>query len=261
MSEGVELKVMSYAKIVNPAAEALQEKPEAPEIAEVAQEAAGEAPDDEGFQEVTNKKAEKAKEKPKRKRKVGPRKVKEFKEGSVEQEQGETQGSKEVTPEKEEEEKEEIEYVPAPPPKNNPWKKPAAKAATAAPAVVEGERVTVKEEAKDKAEKKAARVVKVISDEKLVKPSTQEAKVILSSKSNPWKKVDHKDAKEKEEVAESPAVIASEIKKKVVGGTTWPTLAEQPVKKASLTRKKNSRSASLSFQPLQCQTPLKKRAY
>ena len=127
MSEGVELKAMSYAKIVNPAAEAEQEKAEAVEVAE---EASGERQDDEGFQEVTNKKAEKAREKPKRKRRVGPRKAKEFKEGSVEQE--ESQGSKEVTPEKEEdEEKEEIEYVPAPPPKNNPWKKPAAKAATA----------------------------------------------------------------------------------------------------------------------------------
>ena len=250
MSEGVELKVMSYAKIVNPAAEAEQEKPEAVEAVEVAEEAGGEARDDEGFQEVTNKKAEKAREKPKRKRRVGPRKAKEFKEGSVEQEQGESQGSKEVTPEKEEEEKEEIEYVPAPPPKNNPWKKPAAKAATAAPAVVEGEKVAVREEVKDKAEKKAARVAKVNSDDKVVKPSTQEVKVMLGSKSNPWKKVDDKDVKEKEDVADRPAVEASEIKKKVVGGTTWPTLAEQPVKKATVTRKKNSRSASPSFQSL-----------
>ena len=238
MSEGVELKAMSYAKIVNPAAEAEQEKAEAVEVAE---EAAGEGPDDEGFQEVTNKKAEKAREKPKRKRRVGPRKAKEFKEGSVEQE--ESQGSKEVTPEKEEdEEKEEIEYVPAPPPKNNPWKKPAAKAATAAPIVVEGEKVTVREEVKDRAEKKAARVVKVNSDVKVVKPSTQEVKVVLGSKSNPWKKVGDKDVKE--EVAVRPTVEASEIKKKDVGGTTWPTLAEQPVKKATVIKKKNSRSAS-----------------
>ena len=52
---------LSYAKIVNPAVEAMEEQVEVAEEVEVAaKHREEEQEDDEGFQEVTNKKAEKA---------------------------------------------------------------------------------------------------------------------------------------------------------------------------------------------------------
>merc|ERR1712179_91917 len=98
-------------------------------MGEVAEEAAPEDFDDDGFQEVTNKKAEKARDrdKPKRKRKPGSRKPKEYKDGTPEDGDG-APVSKEPSVEKDDEDKGEIEYVPAPPPKTNPWKKAAVEA-------------------------------------------------------------------------------------------------------------------------------------
>merc|ERR1712112_172193 len=82
MAELAEPRPISYAKIVNPVA-ATEAAPEAPGsvTVEVAEEAAPEDFGDDGFQEVTNKKADKARDrdKPKRKRKPGSRKPKEYK--------------------------------------------------------------------------------------------------------------------------------------------------------------------------------------
>merc|ERR1719391_800012 len=125
MGEVGEGKSMSYAAIVSPGggggaapAPAVGGQPEAAvEAKEVVAEEAHHPIDDdlEGFQEVTSKK-EKVRDRDK------PR-TREMKEGS--HEHGDEQhSSKEITPEKDEVDKEEIEYVPAPPPKTNPWKKP-----------------------------------------------------------------------------------------------------------------------------------------
>merc|ERR1719234_478355 len=84
-----------------------------------------------GFQEVTSKKEKvRDRDKPRtRKKKPGSSKrSRETKEGSHDH-GDEQQSSKEITPEKDEVDKEEIEYVPAPPPKTNPWKKPVVEQA------------------------------------------------------------------------------------------------------------------------------------
>merc|ERR1719151_131420 len=125
---------MSYASIVSPGGATLTPgggaQPEAAVEAKeiiVAEEAHHPVDDDlEGFQEVTSKKEKvRDRDKPRtRKKKPGSSKrSREAKEGSHEH-GDEQQSSKEVTPEKDEVDKEEIEYVPAPPPKTNPWKKP-----------------------------------------------------------------------------------------------------------------------------------------
>merc|ERR1719187_608526 len=124
---------MSYAAIVSPGGATLIPggggQPEAAvEAKEIVTEEAHHPIDDdlEGFQEVTSKKEKvRDRDKPRtRKKKPGSSKrSREMKEGS--HEHGDEQhSSKEITPEKDEVDKEEIEYVPAPPPKTNPWKKP-----------------------------------------------------------------------------------------------------------------------------------------
>merc|ERR1719237_10685 len=122
---------MSYAAIVSPGGGGVAPgqgdggQPEAGvEAKEIGAEETQHPIDDdlEGFQEVTSKK-EKVRDRDKpqnRKKKPRSKKSREVKEGSHEH-GDEQQSSKEITPEKDEEE---IEYVPAPPPKTNPWKKP-----------------------------------------------------------------------------------------------------------------------------------------
>lgn len=237
MTEVGEGKVMSYAKVVNPT---VQEVKEAEQKVEQGQEAAPvhEEHDDEGFQEVTNKKLEKLRDKPKRKRKPGPRKgPKEFKEGTPHNETDGSQGSKEVSPEAEGDlaDKEEIEYVPAPPPTTNPWKKPSTEAApaskptakpapkAAAPAQIEKVAPAKEVPAPDapKTEKKPKSKPVEVKEAKL---SGEEMKVLLSSKSNPWKKV---DATSEQVETEPTTETSKEGKKKVTpAGSTWPTLAK-----------------------------------
>merc|ERR1719318_1621912 len=130
---------MSYAAIVSPGGATLSPggggQPEAAvEAKEIVLEEAHHPVDDdlEGFQEVTSKKEKvRDRDKPRtRKKKPGSSKrSREAKEGSHEH-GDEQQSSKEITPEKDEVGKEEIEYVPAPPPKTNPWKKPVTESAS-----------------------------------------------------------------------------------------------------------------------------------
>ena len=120
--------------------------------------------------------------------------------------------------------KEEIEYVPAPPPKTNPWKKPVV------------EQAAPEKSLKPSSDAKTVDVTVVtekLKPEKLakVKPIIGEGKQQQQavSKSNPWKKleksskaVDEEDAVGEEKEGE---------KKGEKGSSTWPTLALKPSKK------------------------------
>ena len=128
--------------------------------------------------------------------------------------------------------KEEIEYVPAPPPKTNPWKKPVVEQQAPAPEkslkpssdpkkTVNDDVTTVVTEEKLKAEKPIAKVKPVIGESK------QQQQAV--SKSNPWKKLD----KSSKAVDEEDAGGENEEgeRKGEKGSSTWPTLALKPSKK------------------------------
>ena len=124
--------------------------------------------------------------------------------------------------------KEEIEYVPAPPPKTNPWKKPVVE--QAAP------EKSLKPSSSD-AKKTVNNDVTVVTEEKLKKPEKPivKAKPIIGegkqavSKSNPWKKLD----KSSKAVDEEDAGGENEEgeRKGEKGSSTWPTLALKSSKK------------------------------
>ena len=222
MGEVGEGKSMSYAAIVSPTATVslgVAAEPEPVREAEVKAQIEDTTPMDddlEGFQEVTNKKEKvRDREKPRqRKKKPGSsRKSREAKEGSHEH-GDEQQSSKEVTPEKDEVGKEEIEYVPAPPPKTNPWKKPVTESAS---------ETSLKETSQPKVEEKS-QVTEKLKVENPKPRQVVESKQQPVSKSNPWKKLEKSTKAVDEEVGE-------EVEKKENKGqnsTTWPTLALKP---------------------------------
>jgi len=236
MAELAEPRPISYAKIVNPVA-ATEAAPETPGTVtvEVAEEAAPEDFDDDGFQEVTNKKADKARDrdKPKRKRKPGSRKPKEYKDGTPEEADTAAAASKEPTPDKDEEEKGEIEYVPAPPPKTNPWKKSSIEEPVNM--VMASFQSSSQGKDKDAATKVDKKSKTKASEVKEVKMSQQEVKALLNTKSNPWKKVDEKagdkskDAKDivgdsKDAKVFKASGDASKKTPELSSANTWPTL-------------------------------------
>merc|ERR1719341_1584808 len=225
---------MSYAAIVSPGGGATPGpgaggQPEAAVEAKevVAEEAQHHIDDDlEGFQEVTSKKEKvRDRDKPRtRKKKPGSSKrSREMKEGSHDH-GDEQQSSKEITPEKDEVDKEEIEYVPAPPPKTNPWKKPVVEQAAPEKSLKpssDANTVDVAVVTEKLKPEKPAKVKPVIVEGK------QQQQAV--SKSNPWKKleksskaVDEEDAVGEEKEGE---------KKGEKGSSTWPTLALKPSKK------------------------------
>ena len=224
MGEVGEGKSMSYAAIVSPTATVslgVAAEPEPVREAEVKaqQEDPNPMDDDlEGFQEVTSKKEKvRDREKPRqRKKKPGSsRKSREAKEGSHEH-GDEQQSSKEVTPEKDDVGKEEIEYVPAPPPKTNPWKKPVTESASES---------SLKATSQPKVEEKS-QVTEKLKVENPKSRQVVESKQQPVSKSNPWKKLE-KSTKAVDEVV--GAVEDVERKEsKGQNSTTWPTLALKP---------------------------------
>jgi len=222
MGEAGEGKSMSYAAIVSPTATVslgVAAEPEPVREAEVKAQLEDPHPMDddlEGFQEVTSKKEKvRDREKPRqRKKKPGSsRKSREAKEGSHEH-GDEQQSSKEVTPEKDDVGKEEIEYVPAPPPKTNPWKKPVTESAS---------ETSLKETSQPKVEEKS-QVTEKLKVENPKPRQVVESKQQPVSKSNPWKKLEKSTKAVDEEVGE-------DVEKKESKGqnsTTWPTLALKP---------------------------------
>jgi len=140
-----EVKTISYAKVVTPFSDNGNEvkhdnKMESKEDVEcmaVNEASSNHAEDNEGFQPVTNKKNEKLKEKETqrdkevKKRSKNKKKIRSSKEKMKEKDRekdnasvSEKFDSKESSPTPSRSE-EPVEFVPAPPPKNNPWKKPA----------------------------------------------------------------------------------------------------------------------------------------
>ena len=218
MGEVGEGKSVSYAAIVSPTATVslgVAAEPEPVREAEIKahQEDPHPMDDDlEGFQEVTSKKEKvRDREKPRqRKKKPGSsRKSREAKEGSHEH-GDEQQSSKEVTPEKDDAGKEEIEYVPAPPPKTNPWKKPVTESASG---------TSLKDTSQPKVEEKS-QVTEKLKVEKPKPRQVVESKQQPVSKSNPWKKLE-----------KSTKAVDEDVEKKENKGqnsTTWPTLALKP---------------------------------
>merc|ERR1719237_1169197 len=225
---------MSYAAIVSPGGGGVAPgqgdggQPEAGvEAKEIGAEETQHPIDDdlEGFQEVTSKKEKvRDRDKPRTRRKKpgASKRSREAKEGSHEH-GDEQQSSKEITPEKDEVDKEEIEYVPAPPPKTNPWKKPVVDQPVP--------------EKSSKASSDAKTVDVTVVTEKLkpekttkVKPSTGESKQQQTvSKSNPWKKLEKSSKAVDEEVGGGEA--GEDERKGEKGSSTWPTLALKPSKK------------------------------
>ena len=125
--------------------------------------------------------------------------------------------------------KEEIEYVPAPPPKTNPWKKP----------VVDQAAVPEKSSkpSSDAKTIETAVVTEKLKAEKAPKVKAGESKQQqVVSKSNPWKKLEKSSKAVDEEVAggggggEAGGEDGAE-RRGEKGSSTWPTLALKPSKK------------------------------
>ena len=131
-------------------------------------------------------------------------------------------------------EKEEIEYVPAPPPKTNPWKKP----------VVE----PVPEKSSKPSSEATAKTVE-ITQEKL-KP--EKSKVVAESKqhhatvskSNPWKKLEKSSKAVDESVGAEEEDGAERKGERGGNSSTWPTLALKPSKTGK--KKEGDRSGHAS---------------
>ena len=225
---------VSYAKIVDPAKEEVvnnvpkdtmcDKKPEL-DNAEIKSPV---SEDDEGFQPVTDKKKEKQREREilreqeyrrkRNQRKTKFREKEKFRDKENDKENVDGFDSKEPSPPvstKTEEEEEEKEFVPAPPPKNNPWKKPA-------PTNLKSDNIenTTGDKIKPKVDKK-----KKVSDE----DTKVTAATKPHSKQNPWKKIEgtiEPAPVPVEDTPSSPKVV------KEKRGPTWPKLGEESGGKA-----------------------------
>ena len=245
-----EVQTISYAKVVTPSPtngnELKQDNKMEPREdtekmsvteAEVVQQEA--ADDNEGFQPVTNKKNEKLKEKETQREKDAKKKSKrgkklrsskekdKLKEKDRDKEKdvgSERFDSKESSPTPSKSE-EPVEFVPAPPPKTNPWKKPTKPetgdlastntAPASAPASASAEPL---EKPKPKTERK-----KKLSEREV---TTKTDHGNHNPKGNPWKKV---EAAKEPEVPSSPKVI--KVEKKSGEPSSWPKLGEEKNKK------------------------------
>ena len=231
-------QTLSYAKIVDPAKE---EEPKATPVVEKVTKTESEAApvekskevgtdDDEGFQQVTNKKVEKQKEKEiqrekelKKRRRNKPRKERfgnrdrdreKVKDKDLDKDKENIEikhDSKEDSPSLTKTETEK-EFVPAPPPKNNPWKKSSNKSDSNNQDSANSDKVKPKTDRKKKI------------SEKDTKEFSAPAKSNSHhhSKQNPWKKV---EANNEADVPSSPKVI--KVEKKGGEGGVWPKLGEE----------------------------------
>lgn len=245
-----EVQTISYAKVVTPSPmngnELKQdnkmeprEEPEQMSVteAEPVHHPQETADDNEGFQPVTNKKIEKLKEKEtqrekeaKKKNKRGKKvrsskdkdKLKE-KDRDKEKDAGtEKYDSKESSPTPSKSE-EPVEFVPAPPPKTNPWKKPTKQEAADPD---NANTTSASSEPADKPKPKTERKKKL--SEREVKEKTDQGN--QNPKGNPWKKV---EAAKEPEVPSSPKVI--KVEKKSGEPSSWPKLGEEKNKKKKKT--------------------------
>ena len=198
-----------------------------------------EAPDDnEGFQPVTNKKNEKLKEKETQREKEAKKKNKrgkkvrsskdkdkdKLKEKDRDKEKDAGTDSKESSPTPSKSE-EPVEFVPAPPPKTNPWKK-STKQETGEPANTATASASASSEPPEKPKPKTERKKKL--SEREVKEKTDHGN--QNHKGNPWKKV---EAAKEPEVPSSPKVI--KVEKKSGEPSSWPKLGEEKNKKKKKT--------------------------
>ena len=197
------------------------------------------ADDNEGFQPVTNKKNEKLKEKETQREKEAKKKNKrgkkvrsskdkdKLKEKDRDREKdagAEKYDSKESSPTPSKSE-EPVEFVPAPPPKTNPWKKPT-KPDTADTANTNTAAAAAAVEPAEKPKPKPERKKKL--SEREVKEKTDHGS--HNPKGNPWKKV---EAVKEPEVPSSPKVI--KVEKKSGEPSSWPKLGEEKNKKKKKT--------------------------
>jgi len=231
-------QALSYAKIVDPAKE---EEPKVTPVVEKISETESEAApaekskevvgtdDDEGFQQVTNKKVEKQKEKEiQREKELKKRRRNKHRRErfSHRERDREKVRDKDIDKDKENIEAKsdfkedspsstktetEKEFVPAPPPKNNPWKKASNKSDN-----------TLDSTSSDKVKPKTDRKKKI--SEKDTKEFSVPAKSSSHhhSKQNPWKKV---EPNIETDVPSSPKVI--KVEKKGGEGGVWPKLGEE----------------------------------
>ena len=229
---------VSYAKIVDPAKENGAKTVPAPEQSPPDQEQVIKktvvSEDDEGFQPVTDKKKEKQKEKEllrekeyRKNRKGGKSRKSKFKEKDREkyrerendkENNYEKPDSKETSPPESVKTEADKEFVPAPLPKNNPWKKPSSNKSD-----MNAESVGDKQKPKTERKKK--------NSERDSKEHTAPVKSHHHhSRGNPWKKVEVSvEDVEDPGLPSSPKVTRVERKE---GGASWPKPGEEkpPVK-------------------------------
>ena len=236
---------VSYAKIVDPAKESGAKPSPSPEPSTPSQgpevkEKTVISEDDEGFQPVTDKKKEKQKEKElmrekeyRKNRKGGRTRKSKFKEKDREKyrerendkENVDKPDSKEPSPPESVKADTEKEFVPAPLPKSNPWKKPSSNKSDSNP---EG----VGDKQKPKVERK-----KKNSERDTKEHAVQQAKSHHHhSRGNPWKKVEvelsvEMEAGQEQDPAGRPSSPKVTKVDKKEGEGSWPKPGEEkPVK-------------------------------
>jgi len=232
--------IVSYAKIVDPAKESGAKPSPSPEPSPPSQEPEIKqktvvSEDDEGFQPVMDKKKEKQKEKElmrekeNRKNRKGARvrksKFKEkdrekYRERENDKENVEKPDSKEPSPPESVKTDAEKEFVPAPLPKSNPWKKSSSNKSDIN---TEG----VSDRQKPKAERKKKNSER---DTKEHTVPTQSKSHHHHSRGNPWKKVEVSVDMEGDKEQEQETKATKEEQKEGEGGS-WPKPGEEkPVK-------------------------------
>lgn len=232
---------VSYAKIVDPAKESGAKPSPSPEPSPQSQEPEVRektvvSEDDEGFQPVMDKKKEKQKEKELmrekeyRKNRKGGRtrksKFKEkdrdkFRERENDKENVEKPDSKEPSPPESVKTDAEKEFVPAPLPKSNPWKKPSSNKSDINTEQGAGDRQKPKVERKKKNSERD-------SKEHAVPPT----KSHHHSRGNPWKKVEV-SVEDMEAGQDSKVEVETKVTKveRKEGEGSWPKPGEEkPVK-------------------------------
>ena len=236
---------VSYAKIVDPAKEEGGAKPSpSPEPAAPSQEPEIKhktvvSEDDEGFQPVTDKKKEKQKEKEllrekeyrknrkgnrTRKSKFKDKDREKYRERENDKENVEKPDSKEPSPPESVKTDAEKEFVPAPIPKSNPWKKPSNNKSDINTEGGTGDKLKPKVERKNKNSERDTKEHSVPAHTKSHQPH---------SRGNPWKQVEvsveMEDGQEPGGRPSSPKV--TKVEKKEGEGGSWPKPGEEkPVK-------------------------------
>ena len=231
--------IVSYAKIVDPAKESGAKPSPSPEPSPPSQEPEIKqktvvSEDDEGFQPVTDKKKEKQKEKElmrekeNRKNRKGARvrksKFKEkdrekYRERENDKENMEKPDSKEPSPPESVKTDAEKEFVPAPMPKSNPWKKPSSNKSD-----INEEGVSDRQKPKTERKKKNSER----DTNEHTAPTQTKSHHHHHSRGNPWKKVEVSVDMEGDKDQEPK--VTKEERKEGEGGS-WPKPGEEkPVK-------------------------------